>query len=692
MTLPRASARLGRRISAYTRLTPPTSTMEVLLMGNHWLSPKILIYVSLLLFLSLAVACGGTSAEPQIIEREVIVEKEVIKEVPVEKQVIVREEVIREIIKEVPVEKEVIREVIREVIKEVPVEIVVERMIVPTAQPIVKAGSLAGFPKAGENGVPKSVGKLTMATDSWGGSDLNPWQLSGTTFLQDLFNLSIMRQAPNGDIAAYWAETFEQDEEGITFKLNPKAKFQDGSPADAQALYDNFQAIGWDWKKYGYENPSWTSGRTKTNIESMEVISPTELRITTKGPKPIFMWELGGNGYHGWWAGNPATLKKGQEEYLKDPLGGGPFSIAEWDPGTRIVLDRWDDFWADYEWYHAPQYEQLELLTVPDHAARFALLKSEQADMVYNVPWPVAKGLVRSEDFKRGINPEKGDLWTQTYLANGMLVLDFNLAYRLRQSKYPEGRVDKGDVKINYFAYPEGFEKDPTLDSRVRQALSLAIDRRAISKGPHFGMSFPIGSIWHAGSFGAREEVVFNPSPYNPERAKQLLAEAGYADGFEITGHFGQFAGRPGIPEAVDAISSYWQDIGVKVTWEEHDPSDFVNGFRFNRLKWTQVSLRTWGRQDNSGREAVLYRPSSGYTGVTTPDIVDLTFVLQRTTDVEEQERLLAEIEDRVLALNETFPLYGMTLVMGYTDRVLAHPTVKFSPHFKHLDLITLRD
>ena len=71
--------------------------MEVLLMGNHWLSPKILIYVSLLLLLSLAVACGGTSAEPQIIEREVIVEKEVIKEVPVEKQVIVREEVIREI-------------------------------------------------------------------------------------------------------------------------------------------------------------------------------------------------------------------------------------------------------------------------------------------------------------------------------------------------------------------------------------------------------------------------------------------------------------------------------------------------------------------------------------------------------------------------------------------------------------------
>ena len=357
-------------------------------MGNHWLSPKVLIYVSLLLFLLIMVACGGTSAEPQIIEKQVIVEKEVIKEVPVEKQVIVREEVIKEVIKEVPVD----REVIREIIKEVPKEIVVERMVVPTAQPIVEAGSILSFPQAGKDGVPKSVSKFTMATDSWGGSDLNPWQLAGTTFLQDLFNLGIMRQHPNGKIAAYWAETFEQTEKGITFKLNPNAKFQDGNPADAQALYDNFIGLGWDYKKYGYDKPSWTSGRTISNVdpEGMKVISPTEIFVATKGPKPIFMWELGGNGYHGWWAGNPASLHKGPKGYLEDPAGGGPFIIADWDPGVRIVFNRWDDFWADYPWYHKPQYETFEMLTVPDHAARYALLKSEQADMVYNVPWPVA--------------------------------------------------------------------------------------------------------------------------------------------------------------------------------------------------------------------------------------------------------------------------------------------------------------
>jgi hypothetical protein len=55
-------------------------------------------------------------------------------------------------------------------------------------------------------------------------------------------------------------------------------------------------------------------------------------------------------------------------------------------------------------------------------------------------------------------------------------------------------------------------------------------------------------------------------------------------------------------------------------------------------------------------------------------------------------DRKLAEIEDKVLALKETFPLYGMNIVWGYTDRVLAHPTVEASPHPKHVELIVLRD
>ena len=92
----------------------------------HWLgNPKVLILTPLMLVLMFAVACGGTAAEPRIIEKEVIVEKQVIKEVPVEIIVVVEKEVIVQVIKEVPVE------VIREVIREIPKEVTIDRIVSP---------------------------------------------------------------------------------------------------------------------------------------------------------------------------------------------------------------------------------------------------------------------------------------------------------------------------------------------------------------------------------------------------------------------------------------------------------------------------------------------------------------------------------------------------------------------------------
>ncbi|MFQ6030438.1 MAG: ABC transporter substrate-binding protein, partial [Dehalococcoidia bacterium] len=274
-----------------------------------------------------------------------------------------------------------------------------------------------------------------------------------------------------------------------------------------------------------------------------------------------------------------------------------------------------------------------------------------------------------------------------------MLGMTFALPHRLRNSNVAPGTLDEGGVTVKAYTFPSEYANDPTMDTRVREALNLAIDKRAISAGPHFGFSHPSGSIYSAGTFGSRDEVVHNPSPYDPERARALLAEAGYPNGFEIQGHFGQFAGRPGIPEAADAIASYWKDIGVTVSWQEHDPSDFVKGFRAGNLSWTQVSLPTFGRQEHGARRVISsYHSTGSYQHPHTAEVTALKFKLLNTIDVDEQQRLLAEIEDKVLALKEIFPLYGMSLVMGYTDRVLAHPTVEHSPHFKHIDLIVLRD
>ena len=232
-------------------------------------------------------------------------------------------------------------------------------------------------PRPGKTAFPADVGKFTVAMDSWGTSDLNPWAKTSVSFLHDYYNLRLMMQDPNGVLAPAWALSFEQTLDGLTFQLNPDARFQDGSPADAEALKNNLFGFRGDFvESAGYDAPLWNSAKAQELVADVEVISPTEVFVKTDGGKPTWMWNLGGNGYHLFWYGNANRLLMGPDAYLEDAAGGGPFSIAEWEPNNRILYDRWDDFWADYEHWHKPQFSQMEFLTVSEPAARFALLAS----------------------------------------------------------------------------------------------------------------------------------------------------------------------------------------------------------------------------------------------------------------------------------------------------------------------------
>jgi ABC-type transport system substrate-binding protein len=96
-------------------------------------------------------------------------------------------------------------------------------------------------------------------------------------------------------------------------------------------------------------------------------------------------------------------------------MGGGPYQLKTFKPGEHVVWERWKDFWGDNPYWQKPQHHVMERLQAPADAVRFALLRGRQVDMVVNIPYTIAKDLPRSESGTRGVNPNKGPIWTQTH-------------------------------------------------------------------------------------------------------------------------------------------------------------------------------------------------------------------------------------------------------------------------------------
>ncbi|MGH8065555.1 MAG: ABC transporter substrate-binding protein [Candidatus Entotheonellia bacterium] len=546
--------------------------------------------------------------------------------------------------------------------------------VAPTPAAAAAAATSAAFPQAGVGGVPASVAQLTIGMDGWGGDVIDPWQYIGTGLLQSYLNLRLLHRDEQMQIVPLWAIEWKQTNEGIHLTLNPKAKWQDGTPATADDLKANFEAL---MGKYAPDFKG--TPRTpmfKRVVQEVEILGPHQVFVRTETPDPNFFPLVGGANYHLVWFGPSTYLRQvGHEGYIKHPIGGGPYKIKEFKASDRIVWERWEDFWGDYPYWQKPQHRIMEWLQIPDDAARFALLKGKQVDMAVNIPYAIAKDLPRSESGQRGVNPTKGPLWTQTLRANGKMQITFDAEFIIKE-KSPGW---------------EGLQNDPTLHPKVREALELAIDKRAIVENFHYGFTSLNQSIYSQGSFGWRKEQGEKLSPHDPKRAKELLAEAGYPNGFSTTIHFGVFPGRPGQPEALEAIASYWKDIGVDLKIVQHDPTEFYTRLNKPDRAYRPMTLVTWGRQENGEYIADQAASESGGRAVYNDRTNALAKELASTLDEAKRLRLMAEIEDEVLRNRWVIPLYDASAVFAYADRVLAHPMPAFGAHFLDLNRIVLK-
>ena len=285
----------------------------------------------------------------------------------------------------------------------------------------------------------------------------------------------LVRIERDGQIGPALAEryTISKDGKEYTFFLKKDVKFHDGKPFDAEDVKFTFARL--TDPKAGIAHPEYYS-----EIESVQALDGYTVKIKMKNVNSLFLFNLA----------RPDSIivsKQSVDKLKTAPVGTGAFKVTEWARGSHITLTKFDD----YHRKGLPYLSKVTFKFIGDASAQIASLKAGDIDVIgYDVSPENARLLEKDPKYK---------------------VLDGNT-------------TNKVILSTNN-------SRKPFTDVRVRRAMAYAIDRMAIIKGAMAGYGVPIGSHMEPGN--PYHIDLLSIYPYNPEKAKQLLKEAGYPNGFD---------------------------------------------------------------------------------------------------------------------------------------------------------------
>jgi len=442
------------------------------------------------------------------------------------------------------------------------------------------------------------------------------------------------------------ATSWEMSEDGMTwtFTLRKGVQFHEGW-GELTA-----EDVKYSWERMVDENSIGSpAAQLRALFDTIEVVDPYTIVATLQKPYA----ELVRSHMMDYNAGGMIVCKKyvetvGDEEANAHPIGTGPYTLAEeHQQAGPIVLKTVED--VENHWRVTPEFETVTFLLVPEEATRVAMLLAGEADLA-----PISYDSV------------------ETVEASGLHIVS----------------IPQNWVPLIWFGgitetQPERYAPEhPWFDVKVRQALSYAIDRETIAETIFHGEAVPAGAPNPVPGW-----IDIEPYPYDPEKAIDLLTEAGYADGFPLT--LKTLTANPGaeLPIIGEAVALYWQAIGIDVTIV---PTDW--GTVRDELLAAQANDYLFTQRGQPFAEpltpaSIFFAPKGPFTSYATEESAALLDQMMSELDAGKREQLAREfgqlLHDDVAGI---FIVYANE-PYGASDQVGEWPTIRMRPF--NIELIT---
>lgn len=429
---------------------------------------------------------------------------------------------------------------------------------------------------------------------------------------------AMIKPMPYGEVTYGLAEQAEvgADFRRAAFRLRAGLKFQDGHPlttADVKWTYENFKGA---YAKLFHDK-----------LEHIQIVDDRTIVFHFKEPFLDF-WDLynGGVSGIGWIVPKHYYEKVGRDGFKARPIGAGPYKLVSQDAGVQMVFAAWEDYWR-----RTPATETIVVKGIRDLAARMAGLQTGELDVAFGMTGKLLSRVMADPNLR----------WDPNFTGPWWLM-------------FP-GYNEPGS---------------PFHDKRVRQAVSLALNRQFLAKQETQGIGKPWGNWISPENRDALRGDGKDVPEYNPEKAKQLMVQAGFPDGFEF-----EYVPFPPYFDMGERILTDLRALGIRGRLQVLEGPAFRakigqgrKAYPGNRTLVQTIDPRAGGAKTNLAVYAVCGSPASF---VCEPQIEALWTKHQASLDPQERERLVKAIQKILLDEYYFVPIYWNPFVHAVGPRVL---------------------